>query len=147
MNCSKVVLLANAKASNSTSLWSRGASPLSNLSRLVVINPSMNTARLLGDVPEPSFEISNSLKNKKVNITNMEESNGLVLRDAAVIAMTADLTSLSEVASANDSFVVKTVPLSDTPAVLARILFAVFFFRKSLMHSLGEAGSASTDHP
>ena len=147
MNCSEVVLLANAKASNSSSLWLRGVSPLSNLNRFVVINPSVNAARLLGDVPEPSFEISNPLKNRKVNITNMEESNGLVFRDAAVIAMTADLTSLSEVASANDSFVVKTVPLSDTPAVLAQILFAVFFLRKSLMHNSGEAGSASTDHP
>ena len=139
--------MANAKASNSSSLWSRGASPLSNLNRFVVIKPSVNVARLLGDVPEPSFKISNSLKDKNVKITNMEESNGLVFRDAAVIAMTADLTSLSEVASANDSFVVKTVPLSDTPAVQARILFAVFFLIKSLKHNSGEAGSASTDHP
>lgn len=107
----------------------------------------MKAARHFGDVPEPSLEISNSLKKRNENITNIEESSGLVLRDAAVMAMTADLTSLSEVASANDSFVVKTVPLSDTPADLARILFAVFFLRKSLIHNSGEAGSAITDHP
>ena len=147
MNWSEVVLLANAKASSSSSQWLSGASPLSNLNLFVVINPSMNAAKLLGEVLEASFEISNSLKKRNEKITNMEESRGLALSDAAVIAITADRTSLSEVASANNSFVVNTVPLSDTPACLALILFAVFFFRNNLIHSSGEAGLAITDHP